>query len=739
MAQNDNLSVDSAIQNAKFSGKISAQDSSIITTTLDSITASIDLKGSAKLEAKNITLDSANNTISLASTSSLSADKISANNVSNFKLTQENNANLSVKNISLTNSTLQASTLTFGAESSAESSIITSDDKSKLEITNLNITSGNLTLTLADSAKNTQNLNTIDISNGGSVSFTNKWDFGGRTNFKSNGGTGRVNFNDATYAHSGSAKIISADSAINGELSLLGVGKSPAQKAKKADSAKSFETIKFEDKKLEFGSGATIKVTFDNAIKKGASDITLGTYYTLISASEITDNRSDKRIDFSFASGVSDGEKFFVVSKFDKDKLQVKFLNDNPKTFGELIKNIDKNYADILGVLMEHNKDDESIDIATRTDDYGILNARLKGIDSAMNNIAQSHHTHTTRTLLSVNNNTIDTRITHARLLASARARKPLYFAYNDKMQRIMKLQNGGIASDAAPSYKIAESSPFSARENERPNDIWLNVGGGYFGGAQRVGFAATNIGYDRLINFEGGDVLVGGMLGFGVSKGVQSGSDEAQGFSESAQFYNLGIYTHSVFGASGGAFGGNELQGNVNFSIHNNAKIINSKSAQNTATGFLANIYYKYRFVLKSDEVSLHALKPIALLGFGYNHSGAFSTGEYKVDARGESALMLGLGVEYNFVQSDSYYSVAFIAQDRAFRTKNSASVSLNNAKSFICYTITSAPRVDFTLNFNGTHNIASGFYVQYGIMGMMDTGASYGVKGDLKVGYRF
>lgn len=91
----------------------------------------------------------------------------------------------------------------------------------------------------------------------------------------------------------------------------------------------------------------------------------MGEYYTLISASGISDKRSDKRIDF----GVSDSQKFFVANKFDNDKLQIKFLNDNPKTFGELIKNIDGNYADILGMLIEHNNNDENIDIATRTDD----------------------------------------------------------------------------------------------------------------------------------------------------------------------------------------------------------------------------------------------------------------------------------------------------------------------------------------------------------------------------------
>lgn len=723
-------SVDSAIkansaESATFKGKITASDSSIITTALDSITASIDLNGNATLKAKNIMLDSTNNSISLSGTSTLTADKINAKDVSNFNLTQETGANFNVKNISLEKSTLEANTLTFNAESS----IITSDSNSELQITNLKVINGNLTLTLADSANNAQKLNTIDISNNGSVSFTNKWDFGNSTSFKSNGGSGKVNFNDVTYTYNGNAKTVSADSAINGELSLLGVGKSSTQEIKNADSAKSFEALNFDSKTLEFGNASKIKITFDDAIKKGASNITLGEYYTLISASAISDNRSDKRIDFSFASGVSDSQKFFVVSKFDNDKLQIKFLNDDPKTFGELIKNIDGNYANILGVLIEHNNNDESIDIATRTDDYGVLNARLKGIDSAMQNIAESSNTHLTRNLLISNNHAIDTRIAQVRL---ASAKKTQYFAYNDTMQRIKTLQNGGTASDVAPSYKTSDFI-------EHQNDVWLNVGGGYFGGTQSMGFGATNIGYDRLLGLDDGNVMIGGMVGFGVSKGSSNGSNGTKAFSQNAQFYNFGLYANSVFGADGRIWGGHELQGNLNFSFYNNAKTINRESAQNNVFGLLANVYYKYKFVLKSDEVTIHSLKPVVLLGFGYNHSGELNIGEYKVGAWGESTLALGLGIEYNFVQSESFYSVAFMAQDRVFRTKNNAKITMSGARSFIGYTIASAPSADFTLNFTGTHHITSGFYIQYSVMGLVDTAVNYGIKGDVRVGYRF
>lgn len=76
-----------------------------------------------------------------------------------------------------------------------------------------------------------------------------------------------MNFNNVTYTYNGNAKTISADSTINWELSLLGVGKSSIQETKNADSAKSFEALNFDSKTLEFGNASKIKITFDGVIK----------------------------------------------------------------------------------------------------------------------------------------------------------------------------------------------------------------------------------------------------------------------------------------------------------------------------------------------------------------------------------------------------------------------------------------------------------------------------------------
>lgn len=648
--------------------------------------------------------------------------------------------------------TLKATNLTFNGD---KNSTITADKDSKLDIDSLSVDKANLTLYLADSKTNAEHLKNIDVKNGGKAIFTKSWDLHNATNFQSDE-TSRVIFGNvifdaknhtrsstsATNANS-AIKTIGANTTIEGNFSLLNVGSttsqattSQSQATQSSQSLQSdkdsnrFYAVNFDSKNLTLGEQSKINVSLDASVKKNDENLTLGTYYTLMSAGSVSDNRTDKRIDFSFDSSLGEADKLFVVSKFMDNKLLVKFLESDPKTYSELNKHIDSSYSKYLAVLIEHNNNDDSIDIAAKTDDYNVLAKRLQEIDTTMQSIAESNveQSRLTSNLLMANNHTIDTRITQVRL-SNAKPKKPLYFAYNDTMQRLLELQNGGVRSDVSPS--------FSSQVEERLNDVWLNVGGGYFGGDQSMGFATTNLGYDRLLKLDNGDVIVGGMLGFGVSKGSVEGKD---GFSENAQFYNVGLYTHSIFGGKGGVFGGHELQGNFNVSIYNNArKFTQSQSATNLAAGILLNLYYKYNFVIASDEDSLHSLKPVALLAFGYNHSGAFMTQEYQQKAYSDAGFGIGLGIEYDFVKNDSFYSVQFLAQDRVFNTNKSVDISMSNAKSFIGYNLTSASKVDFSLNFTGSHYITSGFYIQYGIMGLLDTQVNYGIKGDIKIGYKF
>ena len=264
-------------------------------------------------------------------------------------------------------------------------------------------------------------------------------------------------------------------------------------------------------------------------------------------------------------------------------------------------------------------------------------------------------------------------------------------FAQNDAMYRIQSLMQGAVRSDAMPSYA-------RERESDLPNSVWLNVGGGYFGGDSKMGFGATNIGYDRLFDADNGSVLVGAMLGFGGSK-AQTGE-----FIDSAMFYNIGLYLHSLFCAQGGEFGGHEIQSNISFSINDNRKTYNAKSAKNTAFGTLFALYYKYNFILAQNDTISHALKPVAVLALGYNRNGAFEINEYKQATYNSVNFSYGLGVEYNAVMSESFYSLALTLKDMAYSGSKSVFMSLSGAQNFIGYSLESAPRFSAEINLIGS-----------------------------------
>lgn len=637
--------------------------------------------------------------------------------------------NLIGENIELKNASIvKTSDLTFNNK---RNTTLTLDNTSKLEVTNLKVENANLTLNFADSKQNTEKLQNINLNNNANLNI-NSWDFGNTTAFSSTGNS-RVTFQNATYTHNGTPKTISADSTISGELKLLNVGKK-AQTTQTNQNLPSttattpnistdtrFESLKFDNKNLSFGADSKISVSFDSSVKKGESSIKTGDYYKLISAGTITDNRTDKRIDFT-------NTDFFVVSKFIGNTLYVKFLASAPDSFAELNKNISheqSRYSEILEALIQANPKDDAIDTATRTDNYSVLDKRIQTIDSDLNEIAQGNKTRQTRNLLFSNDQTINTRISQVRLAQSGR-NKHLRFAQNDTMYRIQSLMQGAVRRDAMPSYA-------RERELDLSNSVWLNVGGGYFGGDSKMGFGATNIGYDRLIYAGSSDILLGAMFGFGGSNAYTGD------MTDSAMFYNIGLYLHSIFDSQGGKYGGHEIQSNISFSINDNRKTIESKSAKNTAFGTLFALYYKYNFILAQNDTISHALKPVVVLALGYNRNGAFEIDEYKQATYNSVNFSYGFGVEYNAVMSESFYSLALTLKDMAYSGGERVFMSLSGAQNFIGYSLESAPRFSAEINLIGSHKLTDALYLQYGIAGMVDSGANYGAKGDIKIGYKF
>ena len=719
-----------ATPSAKFSGKITAKDSSVVASAIESITASVDLSGSAKLEAKNIMLDSTYNNISLKDSANLTADKISANNLSEFKLTQENGAKLNVKNIELKQSTLKATTLTFD---SAESSIITSDKESKLEVTNLKVTSGNLTLDFNDSAKNAQSLTKIDISNGGSVSFAKQWDFANATTFSSNGGGSKITFNDATYTHSGSTKTINADSAINGNLTLSSVGKSATQQAQNTNSASTdskFETLKFENKNITFGENSSISVTFDDSVKKGANDITLDKYFTLLSAGSVNDNRADKRIDFHFAQNVT---PLFVVSKFYENKLLVKFLESNPRSFSELSKHISSTHTKTLLALTEHNPNDENIDKAARTEEYSALESTLANYEEAMGEIATQSSGENISAILQNNDLSIKMRIWQVRSKTQNLAtQKPKNLRLASALSYSKPSTKSSTNSTKAAAYTspsipqsdyddisallgVAPKSPPNTSLSLYQNSAWASALGGYAGTSEiNLAFYGSSVGYDRIV----GSTLLGVMASFGGSHLLQKNSKQ------SGIIAGGGAYLHAHFGKS-------EFQSSISLaynSLESSAFGDNIKSS--VFGGFWSN-YYKYNITLLDGNI----LKPLGTIGIGISKASDWRGAEFRGGGFGDVFAHIGAGLEYVIFGKGGFYTLGIVGVQK-LHSQAKAQISFANASTMLDFVVNNNA-FEAQAYFIGSHTIKERISIEYAIHINGDTRTYYGTKGS--VGFRY
>ena len=735
-------------QKPSFSGKISARDSSIVTTALESITASVDLSGNASLVAKNITLDSTHNSIDLKGTSSLNADTISAKNLTNLTLNLADNASASVSkfifdggengtttnlvgnligtNIELKNASIvKAGDLHF--KNKGEKTTLTLDNTSKLEANTLKIDSTNLWLNLADSATNTASLQNIDLQGGANLHI-NAWDFGNNTIFKS-ADNSRVIFHNATYTQNSTPKSFSAATTISGTLSLTNVG---------SDSSKTddrFNALTFSEN-LSFGESAKIMVNLDSSIYKNSDKApTLDTYYTLLGAKSILDNRADKRIDFIFDSAVSEDKQFFVVSKFFDNELRIKFLESNPRSFSELNKHISSANSKILQALSEHNPHNENIDIAARTEEYAQLESFLSKQQETMSQIAKQASGENLTLMLQNNDLSMRLRVMQA-LFASSQnneqyaqnhiKQKPILLAKNSKIKPYNATKSDYISTsdglDSSFYLGGVPKPPKISNANLYKNNAWASALGGYVGtSGVHNAFYGSSVGYDRIIN----KTLLGVMASFGGHTLLQSQSKQ-NGIIASG-----GVYLHTVFSKS-------EFSSSLSYTFSAlESNILGDTIKSSVYGGFWSN-YYKYNVGLLNG----HILKPLIAISIGANKASDWRGKEFRGGGFSDVFSNIGAGLEYMLTNKRGFYTLGLVGFFK-IHSQSKAQISFANAKTML----------DVVVNHNafetqgyfiGSHSLGSYALQQratleYGIYASIDGRGYYGVKGNVVFKYAF
>ena len=823
----DTAAFEKALESSQYKGKITADNESQIDSNLSNITASVDLKGGAKLNVANggiLTLKDSFNKIELqGKDTALNVGTIVAEKLQNLTLNVTDNAKFNVTNFvfkggSVSNERFygqnvwlqdSANVTLKGSEGiqhnlyvSGDSTFKTENDKalkidkegetkiqteisSKLEINKLEASGKSNVYVALDLEKlevnpatkqavvsQQKNFN-IDAKGGSNV-YVNVWDMnrtgfdGGNTSLKTDADS-RIHFGILKHNMANTNYIespIKANLSISQSLTLESVGKPTASGGNKvaqnsvnagamsrditSESAKTptnqthsesdplklqaqagtnddrFHALKLEGntmssngevqntgKNLTLDNGTRIEVKLDSSIKaessgNGNGDFQLNKYYTLISAGSITDNRTDKRIYFTFADG---NTPLYWVTIVENGEVKVKFTKEDPSSYNELSKYI--NDDKLLEILIQHNPKNDFVQMAGTANQHKELDTYLGVINKDMEHIAKNTEMNISEKVLLANDQSINTRIAQARYAQSRFALSPIKLASNDEKDVALAL--GAIKS---------------MREK---NSAWLSMGAGAFmqGGDNKanLSFYSTNVGYDRLFNIGDDELIFGVMAGFGGS------NYSASSLSDNAMVMNLGLYGLYQTGK-------HEIQSNLSVSSISGDRsvqgILGGEKAKADSLGLLSHSYYKYRFLLKETDSFESMLKPVGLFSIGYNGIGEYRGTNYAQQAFNAFNVGLGAGVEYALVGKKTSYTFSLLAKQNVYSSANQVFVTLSNAQNFIGYEI-NPTALTFQLGFVGTKQFDKGFALQYGLTGMSDIQGGFGGKGDIRLEYKF
>lgn len=592
------------------------------------------------------------------------------------------NAKASIKNLNLTNiseafigenATLTKLNLTQSVakiENLADNANVELKESSTLYF-NGTVSSQNFTLTQSNLHLNSLNLNS---------NFTLTGDELSKTTLKT-----------LSFDALNSAKYIPQSNITVSELfELKNVGANFGQSLANGTLNAQDESLKKDLLVLEFGKeldlqGAKLDISFADALKGENEKLQFGEFYSIFNASKLSSN--DVNIAFNFANE----NKLFAEGKFENNAFWVKFLKDDPKNFSNLNKHIDPQYSKLLEILLEHDRNDESINKATNTSNYAALNARLAGLEKSFENLAGADNG-VLKTLPLLFKQEINARIQQNRF---TRAK----FAFNDTVAK----------SDFLPTL-------LQFVEDERKNRAWSNVGASYFTHKDSTfTLQSVSLGYDRkLLNNE---FLLGIMASF-----TQSQLD-SDAINLNPQIYSVALYSDALLKNG-------ELQSELSFSLLNG-----DKSFEN-ANGEYKSFHSFFETVYKIDYFT--HFKPLVLARLNLSSVDDFQTPTYKQKGADDISFDLGLGLEWLFEKEDGFYSASFMAQRDIFHSQKTVALSLANAQNFITYK-TNEPSFSYQLYLSGLENFSNGVFLRYGVSAYIDSKNYKGVKGDLQLGYKF
>lgn len=657
--------------------------------------SSIILDDKATLTLENA-LTSKDLTLTLKNESKFNAKTLTASGVVNLQ--GDKNATLTLDTLTLDNA--QAN---INAKANIKNLTLNNTKETAIG-ENVSIT----TLTLQESTANLQNLNTnlpqsIDLKSNSNLYFNelnlNDFDKNGlnlMSDENSQAHIKRLIYDAKNAQTNGTSKIPQSNLSVSELFKLDNVGTNLGQNKQGTEQEKlnkDLLTLEF-GKTLTLQSSATLQVSFADIVKKDSTDLIFNKDYKIFTAGSLIygDNLDIK---LNLAGSESN---FFATGKFQGNAFLVEFRRDDPRNFGNLNPHI-KNSAHLplLEILLQHNKNDESIEKVVNSGDYTALNQRLAQIDTSLKTIANADSA-ALKTLPLLQKQEINARIQQNRFTTAKFA--------------LAKITNPAQKSDIVPTLLYLD-------ENERQNRVWSGASASFFGnGSDKFSLQSVSIGYDRKLF---GDEFLLGILASLTN--TQLSSDET---SLNPKIYTLALYSDALFRQG-------ELQNELSFSLLNGDKGFESEN------GSYKSFYGFFESVYKVQTAFLpQSIKPIVLGRVNLRHFDEFSTATYKQKADDDISVDLGVGVEWLWQKESGFYSASFVAERDIYHSQKERLMSLTGAQKFVAYE-TNEPSFAYQLYLAGLENFKNGIYLRYGLSGFVDSKAYKGFKADVQVGYRF
>ena len=668
--------------------------------------STINLNDNATLTLENA-LSSKDLTLTLTNESKFNAKTLTASGV--VKLQGDKNATLKLETLKLDG----VSTANLGGVTSTINTLnLTKTSQANIgenvDFTTLNLNQSNANLELL----NGQIPKTIDLKTQSNL-YLNELNLNTNSINLTSDTTSQAHIKrliyDATNAQNGTKTAPQSNLIVSEKFELKNVGQNlstttGAQNTLGAQGTPNAEKDKLEkdlftlefSKNLELKNGAKLDISFADKVTKDNQNLIFDKDYKIFSASTLTG--SNLNINITKSNGASFNETdFYATGRLDNNAFFVQFVRENPRNFSKLNPYINPTHSPLLEILLQHNKNDTSIDKAINMSDYSTLNQRLAQIDTSLKTIANADSA-ALKTLPLLQKQEINARIQQNRFTTAKFA--------------LAKITNPAQKSDIVPTLLYLD-------ENERQNRVWSGASASFFSNdSDKFSLQSVSIGYDRKLF---GDEFLLGILASLTN--TQLSSDET---SLNPKIYTLALYSDALFRHG-------ELQNELSFSLLNGDKGFESES------GSYKSFYGFFESVYKVQTAFLpQSIKPIVLGRVNLRHFDEFSTATYKQKADDDISVDLGVGVEWLWQKESGFYSASFVAERDIYHSQKERLMSLTGAQKFVAYE-TNEPSFAYQLYLAGLENFKNGIYLRYGLSGFVDSKAYKGFKADVQVGYRF